>query len=304
VDLIRRARGERFKTRDKHAPSELPDNVWEKCHGCRELIYSKDLDANLRVCPRCGYHHHLTVWQRIAMLADEDSFAETDHDVRPSDGWDLVVNGKPYTDRLKEAEASAGIPEAVVTGRAELGGLPIALAVMAREYMGGSVGSVAGEKIARAVELATDEGRGLVIVSQSGGMRIHEGAWSLMQMAKTSAALARLQRARLPFFSVLTWTVLGGATASWASLGDVILAEPGTQVGFSGPRVLQAIKVKLPDETQRAEFMLEHGMIDAVVPRTELRSTLGTLLRHYRQHIAACDRELAGALAGRHNGRG
>ncbi len=288
MDFLRRARGERFKTLDKHSPDALPDGLWEKCHGCRELIYAKDLAANLGVCPRCAYHHPLTVAQRIDMLADAASFEETDHDLRPVDALGFTIRGTSYQDRLKYYEESAGVPEAVISGRATIDGVPIVLAAMATEFLGGSTGSVAGEKIARATERACDERRGLVIVSGSGGMRMQEGLLSLMQMAKTSAAVARLNRARLPFISVLARWVFGGATASWVALGDVILAEPGTQVGFSGPRVLQVLKVKLPEETQRAEFMLEHGMIDMVVPRKELRSTVATLLRHYGRHIGPC----------------
>ena len=291
MDFIRRARGERFKTLDRHESQKLPDNVWEKCHGCRELIYAKDLDANLRVCPRCGYHHRLSVAQRIGMLADPDSFQETDRDLRSVDALGFTIRGKTYAQRLTEAEASAGTLEAVTSGRATLEGLPIVVAVMVLEFLGGAVGAVAGEKITRAIERACDERRGLIIVSQSGGMRLHEGLFSLMQMARTSAALARLERAGLPYFSLLVFQVYGGVTASWAALGDVILAEPGAQVGFSGPRVLQAIKVKLPEETQRAEFMLQHGMIDAIVPRPELRPALAALLRHYGRGLACSHRE-------------
>ena len=297
MDLIRKARGERFQPRDKHA-QEMPDGLWEKCHGCRELIYSKDLDANLRVCPRCGYHHHLTVWQRIEMLADCDSFEEVDHDLRSVDILGFSIRGKPYSQRLRDEEATAGVPEAVVTGRASIESYPVVLAVMAREFLGGSAGSVVGEKIARATERACDERRGLVIVSGSGGMRMHEGLISLMQMAKTSAALAQLHRARLPYISVLAWQVYGGTTASWGSLGDVIIAEPGTQVGFSGPRVLQVVKTRLPEETQRAEFMLEHGMVDMIVPRNELRGTLATFLHHFGLRAAAARPALMAVGAG------
>lgn len=302
MDIIRRARGERFKPQKQHAAESPPDGVWEKCHGCRELIYSKDFEANLRVCPKCGYHHRITSEQRIAMLADPDSFHEIDHDLRPVDTLGFTIRGKTYEQRLPEAEETAGAPEAVVTGLATLHGMPIVLAVMVMEFLGGAVGSVAGEKVTRAIERACAERRGLIIVSQSGGMRLHEGLFSLMQMARTSAALARLHAARLPYFSVLTFRVYGGTTASWGSLGDVILAEPGAEVGFSGPRVLQAIKVKLPPETQRAEFMLQHGMIDALVPRGELRDTLAVLLGHYGQQLAPC-RQLT-TVASRNGTRG
>jgi acetyl-CoA carboxylase carboxyl transferase subunit beta len=293
MDFIRRrTRGERFKTLDKHEVEKLPDGIWEKCLGCRELIYVKDLDDNWRVCPRCGYHHRLTVGQRIDLLVDADSWHEMDHDLRPVDTLNFTVRGKQYAQRLPEAETSAGTPEAVIAGRAIVDGLPIVLAVMVMEFLGGTVGAVAGEKITRAVECACNERRGLIIVSQSGGMRLHEGATSLMQMAKASAALSRLDRARLPYVSIIADQTYGGTTASWASLGDAILAEPGARIGFSGPRVLQAVKVKLPEETQRAEFMLEHGMLDGVVPRAELRQTVATIMRHYSQALAPAQPEL------------
>lgn len=294
MDIIRRARSERFKTLDKHEAEKLPDGMWEKCLGCRELMYVKDLDANWRVCPRCGYHHRLTVEQRVAMLADEGSWRELDHDIHPVDVLDFTIRGKRYAQRLPEAEASAGTPEAVISGRATLEKLPIILAVMVMEFLGGTVGAVAGEKITLAAERACAERRGLIIVSQSGGMRLHEGTLSLMQMAKASGALARLDHAGLPYISILADQTYGGTTASWASLGDVILAEPGARIGFSGPRVLQAVKVKLPEETQRAEFMLEHGMIDAIAPRAEMRQSVATLLRHYAPRLAAERHELIG----------
>ncbi|MGI8914129.1 MAG: acetyl-CoA carboxylase carboxyltransferase subunit beta [Chloroflexota bacterium] len=281
MDFIRRARGERYKTLDKHEVENLPDGMWEKCHGCRELIYVKDLDANWRVCPRCGHHHRLAVGQRVELLVDAGSWQEMDHDLRPIDTLDFTIKGKRYAERLPEAEASAGTPEAVITGRATIDGLPIILGVMVMEFLGGTVGAVAGEKIARAAEQAAQERRSLLLVSQSGGMRLHEGTTALMQMAKASAALARLDRSGVPFLSLIADQTYGGTTASWASLGDVIIAEPGARIGFSGPRVLQAVKVKLPEEMQRAEFMLEHGMLDAIVPRGEQRQTVTTLLRHY-----------------------
>ncbi|HEY8744123.1 MAG TPA: acetyl-CoA carboxylase carboxyltransferase subunit beta [Chloroflexota bacterium] len=287
MDFIRRGRGERYKTLDKHEGENLPNGMWEKCHGCRELIYVKDLDANWRVCPRCTYHHNLTVGRRVELLVDAGSWQEMDHHLRPLDALDFTIRGKHYAQRLPEAEASAGVPEAVISGRATLDGLPVVLAVMVIDFLGGTVGAVAGEKIARAAERAGAEGRGLIIVSQSGGMRLHEGTTALMQMAKAGAALARLDRSGVPYISLIADQTYGGTTASWASLGDVILAEPGARIGFSGPRVLQAVKVKLPEETQRAEFMLEHGMLDAIVPRSELRQTLTIILRHYGGKLAA-----------------
>jgi acetyl-CoA carboxylase carboxyl transferase beta subunit len=219
------------------------------------------------------------------------------------DTLNFTIRGKRYAQRLPEAEAAGGAPEAVVTGRARLNGLPVILGVMVMEFLGGTVGAVAGEKIARAAEYAGAERRALVIVSQSGGMRLHEGTTSLMQMAKAGAALARLDRLAMPYVSVIADQTYGGTTASWASLGDVILAEPGARIGFSGPRVLQAVKVKLPEETQRAEFMLEHGMVDAIVPRGDLRQTIAALLQHYRGKLAPVEHQVAES-AGRTRGRG
>jgi acetyl-CoA carboxylase carboxyl transferase subunit beta len=283
--------------------NKLPDGMWEKCHGCRELMYVKGLDANWRVCPRCGYHHRLSVDQRVALLTDAGTWQEIEHDLRPVDTLDFTIRGKRYAQRLPEAEAAAGTLEAVVLGRAALEGLPVILGIMVMEFLGGTVGAVAGEKIARATEHACTERRGLIIVSQSGGMRLHEGTTSLMQMAKASAALARLDHAGVPYISILADQTYGGTTASWASLGDVILAEPGARIGFSGPRVNQAVKVKLPEETQRAEFMLEHGMLDAIAPRSELRQTVATLLRHYRLKLALEQPPVA-TTAARITGRG
>ncbi|MCL4509188.1 MAG: acetyl-CoA carboxylase carboxyl transferase subunit beta [Chloroflexi bacterium] len=272
---------------EQQALEQLPDDVWHKCLGCRELLYEKDFEANLHVCPRCGHHHRLTVSQRIESLADPGTFAETDHELRSLDPLGFTIRDRRYLDRLREAEESAGVPEAVVSGTASLDGRPISLAVMVMEYLGGAVGSVAGEKITRTVERACDEQRALIIVSQSGGMRMHEGLFSLMQMAKSSAALARLERAHLPYISIIADQTYGGATASWVALGDIIIAEPGARVGFSGPRVLQAIKIRLPEETQKAEFMLQHGMVDLIIPRPQLRATVSALLRHLTSHCSA-----------------
>ncbi|MCL4542110.1 MAG: acetyl-CoA carboxylase carboxyl transferase subunit beta [Chloroflexi bacterium] len=285
MDFLRRGRGERFKPLPDQELEKLPDDVWHKCLGCRELLYDKDLEANVWVCPRCGYHHRITVHERIAMLSDEGSFVETNHALRSLDPLEFTIRDRSYKDRLLQAEKDAGVSEAVVTGVATLDGVPISLAVMVMEYLGGAVGSVAGEKITRAVERAHQDGRGLVIVSQSGGMRMHEGLFSLMQMAKTSGALARLQQAKLPFISIIADQTYGGATASWVALGDVIIAEPGARVGFSGPRVLQAIKVRLADDVQKAEFMLQHGMIDLIVPRPQLRGTVIQFLHHFKGHM-------------------
>ncbi len=285
LDFLRRGRGERFKPLPDQELEKLPDNVWHKCLGCRELLYDKDLEANLWVCPRCSYHHRITVHERITMLSDEGSFVETDHELRSLDPLEFTIRDRRYKDRLLQAEKDAGVPEAVVTGVGTLDGVPISLAVMVMDYLGGAVGSVAGEKIARAIERAHQDKRGLIIVSQSGGMRMHEGLFSLMQMAKASVALARFQQARLPFISIIADQTYGGATASWVALGDVIIAEPGARVGFSGPRVLQAIKVRLADDVQKAEFMLQHGMIDLLVPRPQLRSVVIKLLHHFEGHV-------------------
>ena len=265
-----------------HRHREVPDDLWVQCSRCQQLIYRREFENNLSTCPKCSHHARLSARERIATLADEGSWAEENAGLLPGDPLEFVSLGQPYPDKVAETQEKTGIEEAVLTGTASVEGVPIRLAVCDFAFLGASMGSVVGEKITRAAERSTDDGRPLVLVSASGGARMHEGIYSLMQMAKTSAALARLGRAGVPCISILTDPTTGGVTASFASLGDVILAEPGALVGFAGPRVIeQTTRQKLPPDAQRSEFLLKHGMIDAIVHRRELRSTLARVLRLY-----------------------
>jgi acetyl-CoA carboxylase carboxyl transferase subunit beta len=267
---------------DAPTDHQIPDDLWVKCPRCRELLYSKELERNLRVCPKCAHHFRLRARERVALVADPDSFAEWDAAVRPEDPLGFVDGAGSYPDKLARTEEKSGEAEALVTGRATLDGRPLALAVCDFDFLGASMGSVFGEKLVRAAERCADERLPLLTVSASGGARMHEGLFSLMQMAKTVAALARLGRARVPHLSLLVDPCYGGVTASYATVADVIMAEPGALIGFAGPRVIEQItKQKLPAGFQTAEFLLEHGMIDLIVERTALRSGLVTLLDHY-----------------------
>jgi len=277
-----KAREQRNYTSPTTAPQagDVPDGVWIKCEGCKRTLYAGDLEKSLMVCPHCGRHHALTAEERILTLVDEDSFAETDASMRSGDPLSFR-SVKAYADSLAAAEDKTGLLEAVITGRASIGSAPVVLVVMDFRFIGASMGSVVGEKITRAYELALAERRPLVIVTASGGARMQEGMFSLMQMAKTSAAAARLARAGVPYIAVLTDPTMGGVTASFATLADVIIAEPGARIGFAGPRLVeQTIRQPLPKDFQTAEFLLEHGMLDMVVERGELRDTLATLLAY------------------------
>ncbi len=268
--------------RPKYASSsrrELPAGLWIKCPRCANLVYRKELERSLRVCPRCGYHHRLSARDRLAMALDGESFEERDAGLVPEDplGW---VDEKPYPARIEEAQRRTGLPEAIVTGTGTIEGRGAVVGAMEFGFLGGSMGSVVGEKVARCAELARETRRPLVLFSASGGARMQEGTLSLLQMAKTSAALSRLADAGVAFISVLCDPTTGGVAASFAFQGDVIVAEPGALVGFAGRRVIeQTIRQKLPDGFQTAEFLLEHGLIDAIVPRQDLRPYLGRLLR-------------------------
>ena len=278
-------RGDKFRPAvpDEDRPDQqIPDDLWVKCPSCRELLYSKELRQNARVCPRCGHHFRLRARERIFLLADDGSFRERDAHLLPEDPLGFVDGSGPYDAKLAATQSRSGEREALITGRATIGGYPVRLAVCDFAFLGASMGSVFGEKIARAAERAWERRVPLLTVSASGGARMHEGMFSLMQMAKTSAALGRLAEAALPHISLLTDPCYGGVTASYAMQADVILAEPGAMIGFAGPRVIeQTIRQKLPEGFQTAEFQLQHGMIDAIVPRRELRSYLATLLELY-----------------------
>ncbi|MDX1674105.1 MAG: acetyl-CoA carboxylase, carboxyltransferase subunit beta [Longimicrobiales bacterium] len=259
---------------------ELPGDVFDKCPECDEILYRNRLVQNLWVCPACGHHLRIDAEAYVDLLIDEDRFTATHTEMRSGDPLGFR-DLKKYTDRLEQAEEDADRREAVITGYGPLDGIVVNLAVMDFSFIGGSMGSVVGEKISRAAHRALDEDEPLIVVSASGGARMQEGILSLMQMAKTSAALARMDEAGLPYISILTHPTTGGVTASYAMLGDVNLAEPGALIGFAGPRVIeQTIKQELPEGFQRSEFLLEHGMIDAIVDRRAMKSRVAHFLRH------------------------
>ncbi|HUH13012.1 MAG TPA: acetyl-CoA carboxylase, carboxyltransferase subunit beta [Longimicrobiales bacterium] len=259
---------------------DLPADVFEKCPGCGEILYKERLAQNAQVCPECGTHFRISADDYVRLLTDEGSFTPRDEDLRSDDPL-AFTDLKPYRKRLDAAERKAVHGDAVLSGSGTLEGIPLELAVMDFAFIGGSMGSVVGEKIARAGRRALVGRRPLVVVSASGGARMQEGILSLMQMAKTSAVLAQLHDAGLPYISVLTDPTTGGVTASFAMLGDAIVAEPGALIGFAGPRVIeQTIKQELPEGFQRSEFLLRHGMVDAIVDRRQLKATLARLLGH------------------------
>jgi len=257
---------------------DVPDGLWEKCPGCNEIIYAKELEENSQVCSVCGHHFMLGRQERIDLFADEGTFVEWDAAMKSTDP--LGFTGKDsYVSKLKANQKKTGYKDAVTSGAAELNGRPIGLSVMDFKFLGASMGSVVGEKITRQIERCTAEKRACIIVCASGGARMYEGLFSLMQMAKTSAALARHAEAGLPYIPVLTHPTMAGVMASYATLGDVIVAEPGALIGFAGPRVIkETTQQDLPKGFQRAEFLEKHGLIDMVVPRAELKERLALVL--------------------------
>lgn len=261
---------------------ELPSHLWTQCPDCGEMLFNKQLVRNMNVCPKCDHHFKIGARERIEMLIDRGSFDERDVHLMPGDPLGFV-DSKPYPQRIEAARTKSGEKEAVITGTARIGGVPVELGVMDFEFIGGSMGSVVGEKITRAAERALAERHPLVIVSASGGARMQEGVLALMQMAKIVAALGRLADAGIPYVSVLTDPTTGGVLASYGSLGDLVLAEPKALIGFSGARVTdQTIGERLPAGFQRAEFVLAHGFIDQVVPRAQLKERLAFLLAALR----------------------
>ena len=261
---------------------EYPPDLWTRCPGCGEMLYNKQLEKNLRVCARCGHHFRLRVDARLAQLVDPDSFEEQDSGLESVDPLGFV-DQKPYPERLAAARSATGLRDAAVWGTARLAGHEIVICVMDFAFMGGSMGSVVGEKVTRAAEHALTERRPLIVISASGGARMQEGTLALMQLAKTCAALARLAEAGVPYLSVMTDPTTGGVFASYAALGDVNLAEPNALIGFAGARVAAGtIAESLPPGFQRAEFLLEHGFVDEVVPRVELRDRVALLLGYLR----------------------
>jgi acetyl-CoA carboxylase carboxyl transferase subunit beta len=254
------------------------EGLWVKCEGCRQIIWKKDLEENLNVCPKCEKHFRIDARTRLALLLDENQYETLDGNLSSTDPLKFV-DLKPYSSRLRQAQHDTGLKDAVINAQGKLLGRPVVASVMEYAFIGGSMGAVVGEMITRAVERALGSKTPLIIVSASGGARMMEGVVSLMQLAKISAALARLDKAKVPYISVLTDPTTGGVTASFAMLGDLNVAEPGALIGFAGPRVIeQTIRQKLPAGFQRSEFLLEHGMLDAVVARKELKPYIARAL--------------------------
>ncbi len=257
---------------------DVPDGLWEKCPGCNEILYAKELEKNAQVCPKCSHHFMLGRQQRIDSLADAGTFEEWDAGMTSGDPLGFTGQDS-YIAKLEANQKKTGFKDAVSCGAAKINGRPVGLSVMDFKFLGASMGSVVGEKITRQIERCTAEKMPCIIVCASGGARMYEGLFSLMQMAKTSAALARHAAAGLPYIPVLTHPTMAGVMASFATLGDVIIAEPGALIGFAGPRVIkETTQQDLPDGFQRAEFLEKHGLIDMVVPRHELKARLSTLL--------------------------
>jgi acetyl-CoA carboxylase carboxyl transferase subunit beta len=257
---------------------KIPEGLWIKCDSCKEIVYRKEINKNLKVCPKCNYHFRIGARERLKLLVDEGSFTELDEGLSSGDPLDFK-DTVSYRDRIEESRKRSGLKEAVISGNALIKGYPVCLVIMDFSFMGGSMGSVVGEKILRAAERSLEEKQPFITVSSSGGARMQEGIFSLMQMAKVSAAIARLKDNGILFISVISDPTFGGVTASFVMLGDVIIAEPKSLIGFAGPRVIeQTIKQPLPEDFQRAEFLLGHGLIDIVVERKNLRDMLAKLI--------------------------
>jgi acetyl-CoA carboxylase carboxyl transferase subunit beta len=268
-------------------PSRVPEGLWIKCPGCSQLIYKKDLEESLNVCPKCAHHFRISAAERLRALFDDGEYTEHFPNLVSLDPLQFT-DTKPYRERLQKTIEATGLNDAVVVATGRLDGLDVVIAAMEYAFIGGSMGVVVGEKITRAVEMALERKHPVIVISCSGGARMMEGALSLMQMAKVSAALARLDRARLPFVSILTDPTTGGVTASFAMLGDLNIAEPKALIGFAGPRVIeQTIRQKLPEGFQRSEFLVEHGMLDLVVDRRDMKPTLARALRFMGAEPAA-----------------
>ena len=278
MDWFRRA----SYTIQKKKRKDIPGGLWAKCPSCEHIIYNNQLVKNLKVCPKCDYHFRLSAKERIASLLEENSFQEDNSQLSSVDPLNFE-DLKRYPDRIKEYQERTGLNSAVITGEGEIGSHRVACGVLEFAFLGGSMGSVVGEKLCRLIEGAGEKGKPLIIVSASGGARMQEGILSLMQMVKTSSALSLFQKKALPYISVMTDPTTGGVSASFAFLGDIIIAEPKALIGFAGPRVIeQTIKQKLPEGFQRAEFLLEHGMIDMIVHRRELKDTLIRILNFFK----------------------
>ena len=273
-------------TAGKEGKTRMPEGLWIKCEDCKEILSKPELEQNLNVCPRCQRHFRIGARARVDMLVDPDSFQERDAGLRSLDPLSFK-DQKSYVERLKTARKTTGMEEGLLSGTAAIGGFPVSLAAMEFDFMGGSMGSAVGEKVTRAVERALETRVPFIAVTCSGGARMQESVLSLMQMAKTSAALGRLAKARLPYISILTDPTTGGVTASYAMLGDILIAEPKALIGFAGPRVIQdTIRQELPAGFQRSEFLLEHGFVDMIVERKNLRPVLIQLLGYFADAAA------------------
>ncbi len=257
---------------------KIPEGLWVKCENCKEIIYRKELENNLKVCPKCKYHFRISAKERIVLLTDSGSFVELDAELSSTDPLEFK-DTITYKERLAENEKKTGLKESAIYGDAKINGRDVVIAVLDFAFMGGSMGTVVGEKVTRAAERAVEKRVPLIVVSSSGGARMQEGMFSLMQMTKTSQAIGRLKQAGLLYISVLADPTFGGVTASFAMLGDIIIAEPRSLIGFAGPRVIQeTIKQQLPEGFQRAEFLLEHGMVDIVAERKDLKNTISKII--------------------------
>jgi acetyl-CoA carboxylase carboxyl transferase subunit beta len=262
---------------------DIPGNLWVKCYKCSEAIFAKDLEANLKVCPKCNYHFKLTAGERLKQIIDHKSLREINPHIK-SKNFLNFTDSKSYTKRIEDAMLKSGLSEAIVTGTGKIGGMDTAIGIMDFSFMGGSMGSVVGEKVTCLIELAIEKKCPAIIFSSSGGARMQEGIMSLMQMAKTSAALGRLRENGLPYISVITDPTTGGTSASYAMLGDINIAEPEALIGFAGPRVIeQTIRQKLPPGFQRAEYLLEHGMLDMVCERKKMKEMLTKILKWFHE---------------------
>lgn len=268
-------RDKEFKT-DKKV--KIPEGLWVKCDNCKEIIYKKEIDKNLKICPKCNYHFRISAKERLKLLVDEGSFIEMDLGLSTIDPLNFK-DKISYKERLEEKKKMSGLEEAAISGEALIEGQPVIILIMDFSFMGGSMGSVVGEKVLRAAETATEAKKPFITVASSGGARMQEGIFSLMQMARVSAALAKFRESGGLYISILADPTFGGVTASFAMLGDIILAEPKSLIGFAGQRVIeQTIKQQLPDDFQRAEFLLDHGLIDKVVDRKDLKKTIAKII--------------------------
>lgn len=269
---------------ERKSRANLSDEMWVKCQKCNAHVFKQDFIHNLNVCTKCNWHGKMTAYERIGMTLDAGTFKEINENIRPADPLSFVDGKGPYTEKVEQARSKTGLNESVVTGTGKINGIAVSVAVMDFRFLGGSLGSGTGEKILQAANLAYDQKIPYIVFSASGGARMHEGILSLMQMAKTCAGVARLNERQIPFISVLTDPTTGGVSASYAMVGDINIAEPGALIGFAGRRVIeQTIKQKLPDSFQTSEFVLDHGFLDMIVNRGDLKKTLSFVLSFYNR---------------------